>query len=178
MSQQGASNQFKSMGYDHPSYTSRQAAILGAIAAGSGGVTSKFVAHAAMLLFAIHAFVTTAATATATQTVNGTATVHINSQALNVIRITNTAGTGVAPALATSTVGPFYADTLYANGTYTGSVGSYLTAPINTNTGSAGFGGLQINEGDQVYVVSGTDTAAVALISIDYQILPLANVTA
>ncbi len=141
-------------------------------------MSGKFVAFANMLIFSLSALVTTAATATATQTVNGTATVHINSQALNLIRITNTAGAGVAPALATSTVGPFYADQLYANGTYTGGTGAFAQVPLNTNTGSAGFGGLQINQGDQFYVVSGTDTAAVALICIDYQILPLANVTA
>lgn len=176
--QQGSTNQFKSMSYDHPSYTARQAAFQSIMAAGSGGVSAKFVAHANLLLFALHALVTVAATATATQTYNGTATVHINSQALNLIRVTNTAGTGVAPALATSTVGPLYADILYANGTYTGGTGCYASLALNTNTGSAGLGGLAINEGDQIYVVSGTDTAAVALISIDYQILPLANVTA
>jgi len=178
MTQQAASNQFKSMGYDHPAYTARQAAFQSIMAAGSGGVSAKFVAHANLLLFALHAFVTVAGTSTATATVNGTATVHINSQALNLIRITNTASAGVAPALATSTIGPLYADQLYANGTYTGGVGAYASLPLNTATGSGGLGGLAINEGDQIYVVSGTDTTAVALVSIDYQIAPLAQVTA
>lgn len=176
--QQGSVNQFKSMGYDHPAYIDRKQGFESIMAAGSGGVSLKFAAFAALSLFALHAFVTTAGTSTATQTVNGTATVHVNAQALNLIVIQNTAAAGVAPALSTSTVGPLYADQLYANGTYTGGIGAYASLPLNTNTGSAGLGGLAIPEGAQFYVVSGTDASAVALTSIDYQIQPLAPVTA
>ena len=178
MTQVAAANQFKSMGYDHPSYIARQAAFQSIMTAGSGGVSGKFVAHAACLLFGLHALVTTAGTSTATATVNGTATVHINAQALNLIVISNTASAGVAPSLSTSTIGPLYADQLYANGTYTGGLGAYASLPLNTATGSAGLGGLAVPEGSQVYVVSGTDATAVALVSIDYQLAPLANVTA
>lgn len=176
--QRGSANQFLSMAYDHPSYTTRQEGFESVMTAGSGGVGLKFVAFAALSLFALHALVTTAATSTATATINGTATVHINAQALNLIVIQNTNSAGVAPGLSTSTVGPLYVDQLYANGTYTGGTGAYASLPLNTSTGAAGLGGLQIPEGAQFYVVSGTDTAAVALTAFDYQIQPLAPVTA
>lgn len=176
--QQGSAQQFKSMAYDHPAYIDRKQGFESIMTAGSGGLGLKFVAFAALSLFALHALVTTAGTSTATATVNGTATVHINAQALNVIVIQNTASAGVAPSLSTSTIGPLYADQLYANGTYTGGIGAYASLPLNTATGSAGLGGLQVPEGAQFYVVSGTDATAVALTAIDYQIQPLAQVTA
>jgi len=80
--------------------------------------------------------------------------------------------------LSTSTIGPFYVDTLFANGTATGQIGAVAQVALNTSTGSAGLNGLAINQGDQIYVVNGTDTSSVNLITIDYSVLPLANVVA
>jgi hypothetical protein len=144
------------------------------------------VAHANLLLFGLTAFTTVASTSTytATQyynyggTTNTSATIHVAASQLNLIRITNTAAVGVAPSLSTSTIGPFYIDTLYANGTATGQIGATQTVSLNTSTGTAGLGGLSINQGDQIYVVNGTDTSGVNLVTIDYQILPGANVSA
>jgi hypothetical protein len=174
----------KNMAYDNPAYVAR-GVFTSVMTAGSGGVSGKFVAHANMLLFGLNAFTTTAGTSTytATQYYNyagssTSATVHVNASQLNLIRITNTASTGVAPSLSTSTIGPFYVDTLFANGTATGQVGAIAQVALNTSTGSAGLNGLSINQGDQIYILNGTDASSVNLITIDYSVLPLANVVA
>ena len=173
------------MAYDNAAYIAR-GAYTSVTAAGSGGVSGKFVAHANLLLFSLSAFTTVASTSTYTATqyynyggsTNTSATVHVNASQLSLIRITNTAAAGVAPALSTSTIGPFYVDTLYANGTATGQIGSTAQVALNTSTGSAGLNGLAINQGDQIYIVNGTDTSSVNLVTIDWQVTPLSNVVA
>ena len=177
-------NTTKNMAYDNAAYIAR-GAFTTVMTAGSGGVSGKFVAHANMLLFGLNAYTTTAGTSTYTATQYYTysgsstsATVHVNASQLSLIRITNTAAAGVAPSLSTSTIGPFYVDTLFANGTATGQIGAVAQVALNTSTGSAGLNGLAINQGDQIYVVNGTDTSSVNLITIDYSVLPLANVVA
>ena len=172
----------KSAAYDGATYLARPT-FNTVMAAGSGGVSGNFVAHANLLLFGLTAYTTTAGTSTYTATqyynAGGTsATVHVNASQLSLIRITNTASAGVAPSLSTSTIGPFYVDTLYANGTATGQVGATQTVALNTSTGTAGLGGLSINQGDRFYVVNGTDASSVNQISIEYQVLPGANVVA
>jgi len=177
-------NTVKNMAYDNAAYIARgQFATV--TAAGSGGVSAKFVAHANLLLFGLNAFTTVAGTSTytATQYYNysgssTSATVHVNASQLSLIRITNTASVGVAPSLSTSTIGPFYVDTLFANGTATGQIGATAQVSLNTSTGAAGLNGLSINQGDQIYVVNGTDTSSVNLITLDYAVLPLSNVIA
>ena len=178
-------NTIKNAAYDNPSYIAR-GAFTTVMTAGSGGVSGKFVAHANLLLFGLNAYTTTAGTSTYTATQyygasQGTltsATVHANTTQLSLIRITNTATFGAAPALSTSTIGPFYADTWYSNGTATGGVGSASQFALNTSTGSAGLNGLAILAGDQIYVVNGTDASAVNLVTIDYQVTPLSNFVA
>jgi hypothetical protein len=174
----------KNMAYDNAAYVAR-GNFATVMTAGSGGVSGKFVAHANLLLFGLNAFTTTAGTSTytATQYYNysgssTSATVHVNASQLSLIRITNTASAGVAPSLSTSTIGPFYVDTLFANGTATGQIGAVAQVALNTSTGSAGLNGLAINQGDQIYIVNGTDASSVNLITIDYSVLPLANVVA
>lgn len=183
MSQQNA---LKNMAYDNPAYIAR-GAWASVMTAGSGGVSGKFVAHAAMLLFGLNAYTTTAGTSTYTNTQyynnpatgsNTSQTVHANTTQLSLIRITNTAAFGSAPALSTTTIGPFSVDVPYANGTGTGGIGVAAQFALNTNTGTAGLNGLAINQGDQIYVVNGTDATAVNLVSIDWQVQPLANVLA
>jgi len=196
----------KSLAYDNAAYIAR-GSYTTITTAGSGGVSGKFVAHANLLLFSANFYTTVAATSTytttgssqyyvgpsyilsgtsgtatttttVTSTLLGSATVHINASQYSLIRIINTASFGSAPSLTTSTYGPYFADTWYTNGTATGGVGSYNQVALNTTTGTAGLNGLAINQGDQVYFVNGTDTAAVNLITIDYQVQPLANVLA
>lgn len=168
----------KSMGYDHPAYTARQV-LQSIMTAGSGGVSGKFVAHAAMLLFGLNTFTTVAGTSTYTYTQGGTSTVAVAATQLSLIRITNTASAGATVALSTSTYGPFtVGGGFVTSGTLTNQVGAYSYFQLNTNTGTAGYGGIQINQGDQFYVVNGTDATAVELVAIDYQIQPLAAVLA
>ena len=174
----------KNMAYDNAAYIAR-GAYTSITTAGSGGVSGKFVAHSNLLLFSLSAFTTVASTSTytATQYYNylgssTSASVHVNASQVSLIRITNTATAGIAPALSTSTIGPFYVDTLFANGTATGQIGAICQVALNTSTGSAGLNGLAINQGDQIYIVNGTDASSVNLVTIDWQVAPLSNVVA
>lgn len=178
-------NTIKNMGYDHPAYLTR-GNFTSVMTAGSGGVSGRFVAHAALTLFGLTAYTTTAGTSTYTATQyfgaqDGTSTsqtVHANTTQLSLIRITNTAAFGTAVALSTTTIGPFIVSRPYANGTATGAVGVYAQFALNTSTGTAGLNGVSVNVGDQLYVVNGTDATAVNQINIDWQVAPLANVVA
>ena len=142
--------------------------MLGAVAAGSGGVTSKFVAHAALSLFSINYAQTTLGTST--YTVGGTATT--SSQQLYLITVQNTSTTTTA-ALSTATYGPFYA----GGQTTTGVVNVAGQTVLNTTTGTAGQGGVPINAGSIVWAVSGTDATAISIVSVDYQIQSQAPIT-
>lgn len=165
-------------GYNDPAFQARSAAFLGAITAGSGGVTSKFAAHAALLLFSLSTYQTVAGTSTYTNTVGGTGTSVINGQQLSVIVIQNTASSGATAALSTTTIGPFIAGGGFVSGgTGTGQVGGINQFALNTASGTAGFGGLPIAAQSQFYVVSGTDATAVNLCTIDYAIAQQAPLT-
>jgi hypothetical protein len=169
----------KNMAYDHPSYTTRQSFAYGPNAAGSAGVTSKFVTHAALLLFGLNYYVVTAGTSTYTFTQGGTSTVAVAATQASVIVITNTATPGATVALATTTYGPYtVAGNFLTSGTLTNQVGQNGQFQLNTNTGTAGIGGVLVPAGSQVYVVNGTDATAVVDYTIDYQIQPLASVLA
>jgi len=144
-----------------PSYLTRMAKDFGAgVSAGSGGVTSKWLTHAAVLLYSLTTYQTVAGTST--YTVNGTATV--GGQQLSIVIVSNT-NTGSGVSLATTTIGPFY-----AGGTATGSIGGDNQFALNTASGTSGFGGVPVPAQSLVYVVSGTDATAVNLCAIDYQI--------
>lgn len=165
-------------GYQDPTYMGRGAFAYGAIAAGSGGVTSKFVTHAALMLMSLNTFQTVAGTSTYTNTVTGVGTATINGQQLNVIIIQNTATAGATAALSTTTIGPFLAGGGFVGGgTGTGQIGGINQFAINTNSGTSGQGGVLVPQNAQVYVVSGTDATAVNLCTIDYQIQAGAGVT-
>lgn len=163
--------------YDHPSYTVRAGTYSSVMTAGSGGVSAKFVAFANLLLFGLNTQLITAGTSTYTNTVTGVGTATINGQQLSLIRITNTATFGATIGLSTTTIGPFLAGGNFASGgTGTAQVGGYNQFALAT--AAPGLGGIPINQGDQIFVVSGTDATAVNLVSIDYQIQPLAGVVA
>lgn len=176
----------KSMAYDHPAYTGR-GQFTGIMTAGSAGASTKFVAYANMLLFGLTTFTTILGTSTYTggllggpSGVNPTTGVAVASTQLSLIRITNTAAAGATIALSTSTIGPFTVGGVFlgAGGTATNQVGASNQFALNTTAGTAGLGGVQINQGDQVFIVNGTDATAVELVTIDYQVLPGASVTA
>jgi hypothetical protein len=151
---------------------------LGSVAAGSGGSTSKFVAFANLLLFGLTTATITLGTSTYTQTVNGTATGTgtASGQQLWVIVVTNTntATNTTTVALSTTSIGPFLAG---GNGT-AAQVGGGNQWAINTTTGTQGQGGVFVNAGAQVYVISGTDATAVTAVTIDYQNSPAGAVVA
>jgi hypothetical protein len=176
----------KSMAYDNPAYIAR-GQFTSIMTAGSGGVSGKFVAFANMLLFGLQTFTTVAGTSTFTgglvggpSGVNATTGVAVAATQLNLIRITNTASAGATVALSTTTVGPFTVggSFLGAGGTATNQIGGANQFALNTTAGTAGLNGLAINQGDQIFVVNGTDATAVELVTIDYQILPGAAVVA
>lgn len=176
----------KSMAYDNAAYIAR-GTVNSIMTAGSAGVSAKFTAFANMLLFSLNTFTTVAGTSTYTggltggpAGVNPTTGVAVASTQLSLIRITNTASAGATVALSTTTVGPFTVGGVFlgAGGTATNQVGGNNQFALNTSSGTAGLGGLAINQGDQFYVVNGTDATAVELITIDYQVLPGASVTA
>jgi hypothetical protein len=181
----------KNLAYDHAAYIARSMFALGQNAAGAGNATqfTRFAAFTALQIFSLTATLVTAGTSTSTLW-NGTATVtNINGDSLSLIRIFNTAAAGAAPALATATWGP-YAVSLYngtATGTQTNAAGVTVNIPLfaTTTNGTgqqqvgtnSGVGGFQVNQGDQLYVIRGTDATAVTAVSLEYGIQPLANVT-
>lgn len=182
----------KSMGYDHPAYTTRNYESLNQPTAGASAATAKFVAFTALSIFAVIAtLVTSGGTSTATAW-NGTATTTaIGAQSYSVIRVFNTATAGATPALGTATYGPF-ALSLYngtATGTQTNSTATGLSNYVQlynangtatgqvqagTNTGSGGF---QVNQGDILYVVQGTDATAVGNYTLELSVTPLAAIS-
>lgn len=186
----------RNMMYDSPVYVARQMIPLGVTAAGAAAVTSKFIAFANLLVFSITA--TQIAVGSSTYTGwNGTATVTaVGADTFSVIRVFNTnTALGTSPGLGTATYGPFVSS-LY-NGTQTGTQtnsslpGYSVNVPLSgtaTGTGTvtgqmqagsaAATGGFPVNQGDQLYIVRGTDTTATANFALEYAVAPFANVTA
>jgi hypothetical protein len=176
----------KSMAYDNPAYIAR-GTFNSIMTAGSGGVSGKFVAFANLLLFSLSTWTTTAGTSTYTggltggpPGVNATTGVAVAATQLSLLRVTNTAASGATIALSTTTIGPFTVGGVFlgAGGTATNQVGGWNSFALNTTTGSAGLGGIAINQGDEIHVVNGTDATGIELVTIDYQVQPLASVTA
>lgn len=153
-----------------PSYLARQDLNLGAVTAGSGGVTGKFVAFAALTLFSLTTYLATAGTST--YTTGGTAT--LSGQQVNVIVVQNTNTTGTAVTNSTATYGPYLAGGL---GLATAAVGGSNQFVLNTNTGTPGYGGIPLPQGALVYCVSGTDATAITVCSLDYAIQAGAGLT-
>jgi hypothetical protein len=178
----------KNMGYDHAAYIARLSHSFGANTAGAAWVTGKFIAFTALTVFAVNATLVTLGSSTHTAW-NGTATTtSILSGQYSVIRIMNTAAAGATPALSTATYGPF-SIALYngtATGTQTNAAGFTnnvaLSGTATTGTAQAGSntatGGFTVNQGDQLYIVGGTDASIVAGFSLEYGVTPLSNVTA
>lgn len=171
--------QTKSMGYDHPSYTTRQTFDT-RTAAGNAGVSDKLVAHSNLVLYGLTASTLTAGTSTYTGGLFGQpagATLAVASTQLSLIVITNTAAAGATIGLSTTTVGPYTMGGVFngAGNTATNQVGATCYFPFNT---SSLTGGLAVAQGSQFYVVNGTDTSAVMSLQIDYDIAPLGSVVA
>jgi hypothetical protein len=171
----------KSMGYDHPAYTTRQAALF-VRAAGAAAVTAKYVAHANLIAYAATVYTQAVGAATSSYTftgINGSATVAALSDQISLIVVVNTAAPGVTVGLATTSYGPWtITGNFVASGTYTNQIGQNQQIQLNTNSGTAGLGGIVIPQGAQYYFQGGTDTGAAEAITLDYNIQPLAAVGA
>jgi hypothetical protein len=174
----------KNLAYDHATYITRVSAPLGQIAAGAAGVSQKFIAFAQLQVLSVTATLFTAGTATVTAW-NGTATTtSAAGDSFSLIHISNSAAIGATPVLTTNTHGP-YALGLF-NGTatavQTAVSGAFVSVALGTNTGIGSpvpaTGGFNANQGDQMYVVRGADATAVSAYALEYNVLPLSNVTA
>ena len=181
----------KSMAYDHPTYIARKDAQLGATAAGAAALSEKFVAFTALTIFAVVANIIATGSSTYGPGWNGTATVAkaVGAQTFSVIRVMNTALPGVTPSLSTATYGPFIASLYDGTSTNTQTNSSkpgfsnyvQLSGTATTGTAQAGAsaadGGFNVNQGDVLYVVQGSDATATAAYALEYGVTPLASVT-
>lgn len=182
----------RQMSYDHPAYTVHMNQQFGQNAAGAGSATQfeKFVAFANLTILSLVCNAVATGTST-TNLWNGTATqVSVGNDSVSLIRITNNAAPGAAPSLSTATYGPFSINNY--NGTATGTT-TNSAAPGYTNviplygagtTGqiqagsNAGTGGFTVNQGDQLYILRGTDATAITAVAMEYLVTPGASVTA
>ncbi len=164
--------------YDNPLYLSRFV-IPFIQAAGSGGVSLKYVAQANLNAYSINAYCTTAGTSTYTFTQNALSTIAIASQQLSLITIVNTAALGTTVGLSTSTYGPFVmtGSSFIVSGTATNQVGQYTQNALNT-TSQGARGGVTIPQGAQFYIVNGTDATAIFDVTLECGYQALTNVVA
>jgi hypothetical protein len=172
-------NTLTNFGYDHPTYLAR-GTFNATMAAGASSIL-KFVAHANLQLMSVSGLASTVGTSTYTQTQyypNGTTmTVHVAANQYTCLRIFNTAATGAAIALSTTTLAVFSPDLYSTSGTGTAQIGASFRQALNTGTGTAGLYGASVNQGDTIQINGGTDATAVSHFVVDYQVQPLANVT-
>ena len=192
-------NQLRQVAYDAPAAVVRQAAQLTANSAGSGSLSGKFLAWAALTVYGV-TFATVAA-GTSTYTVSGTATSPATQ--VSALYITNTNTTGTAVTLGTNTVGPFTvggtggAGTNVAVNGFGGGVAGGVGGPYALNTlggtntsqvwglgtftggppGNAGngIGGLPMQPGDQLIFVMGTDATASLVPIVQYTLQPVSG---
>lgn len=190
---------YKTMGYDNPSYLTRQSAAVQTVASGGSALSAKFYAWTNLVIYGFTAVVT--AVGTSTYTANGTATT--SAQTYSPVCVFNTNTTGTAITLNTSTNGTFIVGGTAPTGTNVNvsGLGGYVqgaqTYAFNTlggtNTTQAwgtatysytpagggpgnGVGGLPMNAGDSLYFISGTDATATASIYIQYSVAPVTGV--
>jgi len=174
----------KNMGYDHPAYIARLSHGFGQNTAGASTAFAKFVAFTNLQVLGVTAAQVTAGTSTTTLW-NGTATTTaINGDAFHLIHISNSAAMGATPSMSTNTHGP-YALSLYngtATATQTTVAGAFVQVAMGTNTGAGAptpsTGGFTANQGDQIYILRGTDATAVSAYTLEYGVAAFANVTA
>ncbi len=184
-------NATRQVAYDNASAITRHAAQLTAPSAGSGNASGKFYAWAALTVYGVTLVTLTAGTST--YTVGGTATSPAAQVSAIIVQNTNTTGTAVTQG--TTTIGPFTAGgtstATNVGGTSGGIAGGYqgpyalntlggtnTTQTVGTATyssgypgnASVGFGGIQLNPGDTLYFVNGTDLTAVIQPIVQYSL--------
>lgn len=153
--------------FSDPSYNTRQSLQFGKVT--GNAATAKLCAYAAMQAFSVSVFVDTAGTSTFSST--------ISAQTLQLTIISNTNTTGTAVSLTTATWGPYsVGGPLVSTSTGTGIAGGFVQFPLNTSTGSGGYGGYFVPAGSEFNVLLGADATAVLVPAIDYQLAPGAAV--
>jgi hypothetical protein len=173
------------MAYDHAAYLARQSYGFGQNAAGASTAFGKFVAFTQLQVFAVQATLATVGSSTSTA-YNGTATTtQINGDSFSVIHV-NANGTSGTGAVTTATHGPFNVGSYNgtATATQTATAGNTVRVQLSgTGTGtvqagaSAADGGFQMQPGDTVHILRGTDTASVTAFTLEYSLLPLTQVS-
>ena len=162
--------------YSDPNYTTRDSYNSGLLS-GSTAV-AKFVSYANSYLYSVTALLDTIGTSTYTANVGGTVTAAggtatTSSQTVSVYVVTNTSTTTTA-ALATSTFGPY----VPGGSVSPAQAGLANAFPLNTNTGTAQYGGVYVPAYSEIYFQSGTDATAKVTATLDFQNAPLASFTA
>lgn len=174
----------KDLAYDHPSYLVRQTEAFGQNTAGGSTGLAKFVAFAALQVLSVTASLVTAGTSTTTAW-NGTATTtSVNGDSFSVVVVSNSAAIGATPVMTTSTKGPYNLSLFNGTATavQTAVAGAFVNVALGTNTGAGSplpaTGGFTVNQGDQISIVRGADATAVSAFALEFNVLPLASVTA
>lgn len=156
--------------YTDPSYATRQSVSLGKIGPGAASV-AKFVTFANMYVYTLTTWIDVLGTSTFSSTLSG------NTAQITVIVNTSTTGTSVA--LATTTLGPYpIGGPSIGTSTGTAVLGGVNYIPLNTSTGTSGFGGYYVPQGSEVVVTLGADATNVTYATLDYQLAPLAPLSA
>jgi hypothetical protein len=149
--------------YSDPNYTTRDSYNSGLLSGASA--TAKYVAYTAQYLFGLTTLLDTIGTSTYSATTS--------AQTVSVYVVSNTSTTTTV-ALTTSTYGPFIAGGAGA----VAQAGAGNVFALNTNTGQAGIGGVYCPAYSEIYFQAGTDATAKVTATLDYQLAPLAPVTA
>lgn len=160
--------------YADPNYQTRDSQCSGILSGSTA--TFKFVAYSAFQAYGLTTYLDTIGTSTytaanGTVTTGGTATT--SSQTVSVYVVSNTSTTATV-ALSTTTYGPYVAGGAQSPA-QAGAANYYV---LNSSAGVAGYGGVPVNAGSEVYFQSGTDATAKVTATIDYQLTPLSAVTA
>jgi hypothetical protein len=149
--------------YSDPNYTTRSS-VESAIMSGNAA-TFKWVTYAAQYAFSVSALLDTIGTSTYSATTS--------CQTVSLYIVSNTSTTSTV-SLATQTYGPYNC----GGNQSPAQAGGFNVNVLNTNTGVGQYGGVYIPQGSEVYFQLGTDATAKVVATMDYQMAPLAPVTA
>jgi hypothetical protein len=136
-------------------YSVRQSVNLG-LMTGNGAV-SKFVTFANSVFFSLSVWMDTIGTSTYSSTTS--------AQTVSLYVVANTSTTTTV-GLTTSTWGPYVVG---GAGTVSQAGGTDIIV-LNTNTGSAAYGGVSVPAYSEVYCQLGTDATAKVVATLDYRL--------
>ena len=158
--------------WDSPSYNTRQSFNF---TQSTATAKNKWLAYANSYVYSLNLLLDTVGTGTYTGTgqtlgvTNGTTTSTLG-QTIAVFAILNTSTT-TTPSLSTTTFGTYVAGGTAA----TALAGQYSSFALNTAVSGGGF---PVPQGSEISFVGGADATAIVAVSLDFQLAPLAAVTA